>query len=118
MGWEDVVFPVFPNNILSENHVSAAVLENLECNRYLQARGEGPGRVHLANGFLECAICELQRASSPRCPFDPEAESFRIAALGTLVGLIRLENADPSGRSKIVERWWIVLGLRELTIDP
>ena len=80
---------VFPENILSENHVSAAVLEDFECDRYFQAGGEGPGRVHLANGFLESAICKLQRATSRRLLLDAEAECLRIAVWRALADLIR-----------------------------
>ena len=57
MGLEDIVFP---EHVLSEDDASAAILEDLEYDGYLQARGEGPGCFHLANRFLNSAVGELQ----------------------------------------------------------
>ena len=59
MGSEHVVVQ---KEILSEDHVSAAVLEDFESDRDLQAGGEGPRRVYLADRFLKSAVCELQKA--------------------------------------------------------
>lgn len=101
MGKEHVVFP---ENVFSEDHVSAAILEDFECDRYFQAGGEGLGRVHLANGFLESAICKLQRATSPRLLLDAEAECLRIAVWRALVGSNRgSEKVAPPGRNENVE---------------
>lgn len=51
---------MFPEHVLSEDDASAAILEDLEYDGYLQARGEGPGCFHLANRFLNSAVGELQ----------------------------------------------------------
>ena len=65
--------------ILSKDHVSAAVLEDFESDRDLQAGGEGPCRVYLADRFLKGAICKLQKAPIIETLANLEAERFGIA---------------------------------------
>ena len=72
---------MFPKDVFSKNHVGATVLKHLEYDGYLQTGGEGPGRLYLANGFLETAICKLQHTTSPRFPSDPQVERVRIAVM-------------------------------------
>ena len=76
---------MFPEHILSENHVGAAVLKDLKCDWYFQAGGEGPGRVHLADRFLESAVCELQEAPIFGSLVDSETVRFGIAESRALV---------------------------------
>ena len=78
---------VLPKQVLSKNHVSAAVFKDLEGDGHFQAGGKGPGGVHLANRFLKGAVCELQEAPILRSPTDLETEPFRIAEPRTLVRL-------------------------------
>ena len=70
---------VIQKKILSEDHVSAAVLEDFESDRNLQAGGEGPRRVYLADRFLKSAVCELQKAPIFESLANFEAECFGIA---------------------------------------
>ena len=78
MGSERVVIK---KKILSEDHVSAAVLEDFESDRGLQPGGECPGRIYLANRFLKSAVCELQRALIVGSLANVEAECLGIAKL-------------------------------------
>ena len=72
-------YVVIQKKILSKDHVSAAILEDFESDRDLQPRGEGPGRIYLADRFLKSAVCELQETPIVGSPADFEAESFGIA---------------------------------------
>ena len=76
---------MFPEHIFSENHICAAIFEDLECDWYCQAGGEGPGRVHLADRFLESAVCELQEAPIFASLVDLETVRFGIAESRALV---------------------------------